>query len=246
MIEINWIVATFFLILIFAISGYFQGWWKEAIITIFLTFLVFLLQLPNIAQGLINLINGLIVILWGLLSETYQLIFGSFLETNLDIETNGGPPLLDPGSWQTWVFILLIILGIAVLVSRLSLPNTGRLGTPYYGYLATFGGGLTGAVLGGFNGWLIASLLAAYFDGSKLPGAPARLGGSVTVQAVSVPATSILDSILPWLFVVLGILLLFVATRSRVVVVRDKEGFRSIDYRTPLGYRRVDPTVSEG
>ena len=45
MVEVNWTLLTYLFIALFALGGYFKGWWKEAIVTVFLTVLVLLLQL---------------------------------------------------------------------------------------------------------------------------------------------------------------------------------------------------------
>jgi len=251
MVEVNWTVLTYMLIGLFAFSGFFKGWWKEAVVTIFLIFLVFLLQVPAAAQALIDLINFIIAALWGLLSETYRIIFGDFLKTGLGVETDGGIPRIDAGESQTWLIILIIFLGLAILIGRITLPNSGRISRPYFGYPPTFGGSILGGILGGVNGWLIVSLVGAYLNGQNLPGGSSAAAtlispNTVLVQAVDVPTTTIQDSFLPWFFVALGLITLLMAIRSRVTVLKDKEGFRKLDYRPPLGHRKIEVSVSDG
>ena len=48
-IEINWSAITYYVIGLFALSGFFRGWWKEAITAFFLGILVFLLRTPDVA-----------------------------------------------------------------------------------------------------------------------------------------------------------------------------------------------------
>lgn len=242
MLEVNWTIVTFLLIGLFAFAGLYKGWWKEAITTTFLTILVFLLQLPQVAGALIGLINLVLSLIWGLLSETYRLVFGDIF----GLETVSAPPQINPSDGQTWIIILFIVLALAVLVSRMSMPNYGRLGPSYSGYYVTGQASLLGGLLGGINGWLIVSLVRAYLDGGKLPGGSGRTASeTVIIQATNVPFTSITDSFLPWFFIGLGILIFIVAIRSRIVILTDKDGYRKIDFLSPVGYERQTVVVVE-
>ncbi|MCB0154460.1 MAG: hypothetical protein KDF65_06640 [Anaerolineae bacterium] len=241
MVEVNWTLLTYLFIALFALGGYFKGWWKEAIVTVFLTVLVLLLQLPQVAQLLIDLLNWLISTIWQLLPLSLQLSISDFLERGLGIATGGSALQFQAGEAQTWIVILVLALAAAILISRLSLPNTGQAAGVYYSYVAFWSSNLVGAVLGGVNGWLIISLLGAYLDGSKLPGGDGGLAAQssgVLIQGVEVPSASILDSFLPWLFIAIGFLVFLAALQSRVALVKDKEGFRKIEFKSPPGHRR--------
>lgn len=249
MAEVNWTIITFLLIGLFALAGFYKGWWKEGITAIFLTFLVFLWLFPNVAWAFIEAINIVIAFIWGLFSEVYRIFFADVLEASLGVETGNGPPRIDAGDPQTWIIMLIIFLGLAIVVSRWSLPSYGRLSLPYYGYPVTCSGRFFGSILGAINGFLIISLVRAYLNGSNLPGVAsdqtaASTAGDVVIQAVEVPRTTILDSYLPWFFIALGIFILILAVRSRVVIESEK-GFRKVDYRAPLGYRKIDVVVKD-
>jgi hypothetical protein len=243
MVAINWTVLVYLFIGLFALAGYFKGWWKEAITTLFLTFLTFLLQLPPVAQALINLINFMVAFVWGVLPDTFRVSAADFLEIGLGVSTAGGPPEVDAGDPQTWLVMLIIVLGLAILIGRSSLPASGQVSPPYFGYVTTWIGSLFGAFLGGLNGWLIISLIRAYLSGDNLPGGPGPTAASspdVLVQAVAVPSATILDSFLPWFFMAVALVVFLSALKSRVTVLKDREGFRRIEYRSPPGYRKTE------
>jgi hypothetical protein len=247
MVGINWTVLAWLVIGLFALAGFFKGWWKEAITTIFLGILVFFLQVPDLAQMFVDLINLVISITWQILPD-FAL---DFLETVLGIGIGGATPKIEAGSTQTWLIILTVFIGLAILIGRLSLPGSGRRAAIYSGYVVTLGGSLLGALLGALNGWLIISLVRSYLDGRNLPGGSetAAIGmamppsDQVVIQAVDVPNATILDGFLPWLFVAIGLVVLLFAIRSRVVILEDK-GFRRVEYRPPLGYKKSKITTS--
>ena len=56
--EIDWTVLTYAVIGLFALTGFFRGWWKEAVTTIFLVILLFFLQQPAIAESFVAVINN--------------------------------------------------------------------------------------------------------------------------------------------------------------------------------------------
>lgn len=248
MLEINWTPLVFLFIAIFALAGLYKGWWKEAITTIFLTILVFLLQLPPVAEGLVNFINFIIVFFWNLLPVSWQATLGDFLEAALSLDLGGGPPLLDAGASQTWIIILIIFIAAAKLVGRYRMRSSGSLSFPYFGYVVTRRASILGGILGGLNGLLIVNLIQSYLDGRRLPGgenATPRVAQEVLLQAVEVPSVSITDGFFPWFLMGLGLVAVLVAIRSRLQLVRDKkEGYRKIDLKTPIGqgsYKVVPP-----
>ncbi len=241
MVEINWTVIVVLLILLFALMGYFKGWWKEAITTAFLTCLVLLSQTPMLAQFFIDAINFVIALLWRLLSSSSLINFRDSLALSLGLET-GVTPQLDAGDGYTWIVILILFLALAILIGRYSLPGWSRSEMPYHGYIVTPRGAAWGGLLGALNGWLIISLIRVYLDGSKLPGggtsAAALTPGGVAVRATDVPLSGIEDSFLPWFFGGLAIFILITAFNTRVAFLKDKDGFRKVEVKPPLGYVR--------
>jgi len=238
--QIDWMVLTYLIIIVFAIGGFFRGWWKEAITTFFLVGLLILLQRPDWAQTLIDVINQIILLIWQLVTSIFR------------ITPTTEPFQLDASSGGTWVLILLLTLALAALIGRLSLPGyTHRERGKFF--TVQFAGRLLGILLGGLNGFLVISLLREYLDGRALPGNEpleteiSIAGGSaygpasstLAIQAVNLPSLTILDSYLPWLIIGLGILLLFVAIKTRVNIVSSSAG-KKIEDQAPYGYKRYD------
>ena len=236
MAEINWTLLTYVVVGVFALNGFYRGWWKEAITATFLTVLVFLLQQPNVAEAVVEIINSILSTVWALIPNTLALTLDDIFNDVFAVSTNGDPLQIDPGNGGTWLLILIIFMGIATLVSRSSLRP----------FTVTPMGSTLGGLVGAFNGFVAISLIREYLKETNLPQtlsteiASSRTAGvassGVGFQAVSVPNVSILDSFLPWIIIVAGILLFLMAMNNRVGL-SAKDGFRKIDYREPLGYR---------
>jgi len=233
--EINWTVLTYFVIGLFALSGFFKGWWKEAMTTVFLAILVFLLQNPDLAQRVIDTINGILAAIW------------SFIPNSLLPAVGGAAVQAEAGDANTWLLILILVIAMAIIVGGIMLPSGIR--QPGMRYATTPTGSILGGLIGGLNGFLIINLIREYLDGRNLPGIPlteiAPTGGGGTVgvassgvamRAVDVPNFTILDSFLPWIIIGGGLLILFAVLRNRVGLHSNK-GFRRIDYKVPYGYK---------
>jgi len=149
MVTVNWTAIVLLVMGLFALAGFFKGWWREAIVTIFLAILVVFLQLPGVAQFFIDSINAVMAFIWGILPESVV----AFLETTFGLGTAGRPPTIDASSPQTWIIMLIIFIGLAVLVGRLGLAGSARNASSYRGYVVTLGGRLFGALLGAVNAW---------------------------------------------------------------------------------------------
>ncbi|MBI1879132.1 MAG: hypothetical protein HYR94_13080 [Chloroflexi bacterium] len=245
--DINWTYLAYIVIGIFAISGFFKGWWKEAITTFFLIFLVFLWRFPPLAKLYIDLINFILVIVVNILPDNIRAIWRDFLETNLGISTVDGVIRLDAANGGTWLVILLLFIGLAIFISRAVLPSTFRVGLKSI-YRPDFKASLLGGLLGAFNGFLTISLIVGYLSGADLPGASARAtpgapaaGGSL--QAVAVPNFTLTESFVSWIFVALALLVLVAAISNRIAVRRDKEGYTKMDITEPFGYDEIEVTV---
>lgn len=233
--NIDWRIITVIVIGYFAINGFSKGWWKEAVTTIFLTVLLILLLVPNLAALIIQTINNLITTIINLLPVT--IAAGSFQ--------------IDPTSPGTWVVILILFLALAALIARSTLPGGfGGGGQFYAGPTAR----LLGLGLGAINGFLVLSLVREYLDGRSLPGneLPANPeltlatsgtfgppATAVTVQASGLPNLTILDSFIPWFIIGLGLLLLIAAIRNRIIIASHPDGGRKLDFPSPYGYRRT-------
>lgn len=245
--EINWTVLTYFVIGLFALSGFFKGWWKEAVTTVLLTILVFLLQNPTAAELVIETLNDILATVWGFIPDSLLPTIDATLNSVLGVETRGGAIQANAGDASTWLIILILVIAASIIFSRTTLP--GGIIQPGVRYAPTPTGSVLGGLIGGLNGFLIMNLVREYLDGRNLPGgllteiAPAGGGGSVgiassgvAIQAVEVPSFTILDSFLPWIIVGGGLLILLAILRNRVGL-HSRKGFRRIDYKRPYGYK---------
>jgi uncharacterized membrane protein YkvI len=202
--------------------------------------LVFLLQQPTIAKLVIDFVNGVLDFLWALIPNSLLPTVDNLFEDVFAVSTNGDPLQFDPGSGATWLLVLALFLGLAVLVSRSSLPS-------YRGLRVSPLGSFLGGLVGGLNGFVIISLVREYLKESNLPNstfsseiASSSSGGiassGIGFRAVDVPNVTILDSFLPWIVIIAGILIFLVALNSRLALRSDK-GFRKIEVKVPMGYR---------
>jgi hypothetical protein len=238
--EINITLLTYIVVIIFAISGFYRGWWKEAITTIVLAFLIFLLQTPDFAQDLIETFNSIVTTIWEIVPESFK----DFLRSTFGFDLSASALQADANSTNTWLTLLFLLILGAVLLNRFFLPGGIRQGPVYN---VTPIGAILGALLGGLNGFIIANLILEYLTGRNLPGgAPATEialsdGRTVAVASpgIDFPGVTILDSFVPWVIIGLGLLLLFAVLRTRVGIIRSASGFRRIDYRAPYGYEIV-------
>lgn len=233
--QINWTLITWLVIAFFIWSGFARGWWKEAITTIFLAAFIFLLQQPDWAQWLIDRLNDLIETIWNALPDSVTSLIADGLETIFGVSsTGGGAVQFNASDSGTWIVILILAVGVATFLGRISFSSK-----------PTLIGALLGSSIGGLNGFLLLNLVREYLDGRALPGrttATAQLtstGGSsfgaaaqtVTIQATNMPDFTILDSVFPWIIIGFGILFVVVVLTTKFVLKTNKEGGRKIDYK---------------
>jgi hypothetical protein len=232
---------------LFALTGLLRGWWKEAITTVFLSFLVFLLLLPPVGQAFIDLLNMALTFIWQILPQFALDFLNTFFNSSASA---AAPPHIDAGSAQTWLVILAVFVGLAALAGRVILPGSSQTAGAYNAYVVTRGGCLFGGFLGALNGWLIISLVRTYLVGGALPGVSNSMArasapaSEVMIQAVNVPNGTILDSFLPWLFAGVGLAALFAVFNSRLTLRTkpDKDGFSRTEFKSPLGYQKYTVT----
>ena len=239
--EINWTILSYLVIIFFAVSGFSKGWWKEAVITVILAFFLFLLQNPNLAQTLIDGFNNLVNTIWSFIPTEITPVVNTGLSTVFAVQTGGSEAWqVDASSPGTWITILAVTVGLAMLFTRFG-----------FNYTPTGVGSLLGGLMGALNGFLIVNLVREYLDGRALPGQEVAytsqltlVGGSsygpasenLTIQMSDLPSFTILDNILPWLIIGIGLLFLVAVLRSRVGVARSADG-RKIETRVPPFYR---------
>jgi len=244
--EINWTVLTYFVIGLFALSGFFKGWWKEAVTTVLLAILVFLLKNPTAAELVIETLNRILAAVWTFIPNSLLPTVNATLNNALGVDTSGAAIQANAGDASTWLIILILVIAVATIFGRTTLP--GGIIQSGIRYAPTPTGSVLGGLIGGLNGFLIMNLIREYLDGRNLPGgllteiAPAG-GGSVgiassgvAIRAVEVPSFTILDSFLPWI-IIGGGLLIFLAVLNNRVGLHSNRGFRRIDYKVPYGYK---------
>jgi hypothetical protein len=212
--EVNWTLVTYIVVGLFALSGFFKGWWKEAITTFFVGILILLLAVPLFAQWFIDLINWLILTTWELLAQLGLTQSGNFIQ-------------LDAGSSGTWLAILMLLVGLAIFISRASLPNVIHPSGTFATYVVTPLGSLLGGLLGGLNGFLIINLIRHYLEGTNLPNSGlsdeivstgvnsiGTASSGVGIQLTDLPDLTLFNTLLPVLIVFFGILILFLRWKS--------------------------------
>ena len=241
MLQINWSVVACFVITFFAIAGFSRGWWKEAITTVFLAVLIFFLQNPDLAQQFINAMNNFIAMVWNFLPESITSVINEFLLLVFNIDTFGGVFQFDPSAPATWLAMLALFVAVSILIGRLS-----------FGFSPTGLGKLLGILVGAFNGFLILNIVREYLDGRALPGQTTAstsevvlVGSSsygtaadnVAVQMTGLPGYTVMDSIIPWILMGVGVLFLFAVLRTRVGIAKSQDG-RKVEARMPPFYRK--------
>lgn len=217
MLEINWTIITYSVIGLFVLSGFFKGWWREAITTVLLGILVFLLRFPDVTQWIVNAINDVIITVLTWLPETIQNFIISFWGLNSINSLQ-----IDAGSGQTWLVILILFLALSILLGRNLLPNRIMRRSTYITYPVTPLGAILGGILGGLNGFLIINLVREYLSGVNLPSSPTTEVVSTAGAAPGVASTGVdflvtdlpgftqLDSAVAWILVGFGLLLTLV------------------------------------
>ncbi|MCB0210349.1 MAG: hypothetical protein KDJ52_13515 [Anaerolineae bacterium] len=240
MMQINWTLLTYIIIIFFSIVGFSRGWWREAIFTVFFGILILLLQNPDWAQTIITFVNDIIASVWSYIPTGITNVVNNGLTNFFAITTRSDTPFqLDPTAPETWLSILLIGMLSAYLI--------GQIG---FTYNPTGFGKLLGLGMGALNGYLLLSIAREYLDGRALPGqgtaaaaasSEVSLVGSssfgppvstVTIQAVNLPEITLMDSIIPWIAIAIGGLFLFTLINTRFRLLSSNDG-RKIEARVP-------------
>jgi hypothetical protein len=246
MAEINWTIVTYLVVGVFALAGFYRGWWKEAFTTFLLVILIFLLKVPGVAQWLVDRLNNLLTAIQAFLPASVI----SLLQDVFGLSTTGGVIQANSAEPGTWLLILLLFVLFAVLVSIFSLPGQPDLDSKEdYFYELRPIGSVLGGLVGGVNGFIVVNLIREYLDGRNLPGGQASTPteiattGSValpgvTAQATTLPSFTILDGPLPWIFMAVGLLIFIAAIKNRYYIHKDKNGFRKFYFLPPYGYRK--------
>jgi len=157
-LKIDYATFTTIVIGLFALSGFFRGWWREGISTLFLVLLVFLLAQPQSAQNLIDTLNNLIR---DALKLAGSGLAASPQAVGAAAAGASSPVALDPRDRSLYVIILVILVGLSYFTGGLALGQRQ----------ITAGGRIAGGALGAFNGFVVVNLVKEYIVGRFLPGA---------------------------------------------------------------------------
>jgi len=239
--QVNWMVISCFLVVFMIISGFSRGWWKEAITSIALAFFIFFLQNPDWAEIFIGFINSVTSTVWGYLPSSLITLINDLIEPLFQFTISSNTFQFDANSPGSWLTLLIVVVGASILLSRASL-----------GFQPTALGKFTGAFLGGENGFLILNLVREYLDGRALPGqqqtassAAVTVVGSNTysppaqnlaIQFNNLPDYTILDSVIPWVLIGAGVVLLVVVLKTRLTIASSPDG-RKIQPIAPPFYK---------
>jgi len=211
-LDINFEVFFYMVIGIFGLAGFMRGWWKEAITTGLLVFLLAMLKYPDLANAVV-----------GMLNKGLDFLSGFLINIGL---LNSSIAHIDPGNSQFYIFTLIFFVIISYFVGR-SAGGTIN---------STIGGRMFGAILGLANGFIILSLFREYILSRYLPNSGVSTAtaptSAATVTVSSVPQDSIMDGAGIWILIIGGLLLFFFAITSRISYTSGK-----MSTRPPIGYK---------
>jgi hypothetical protein len=232
-VTVDYMVLMWMVIILFGLVGYFRGWWKEGITTIFLTMLVVLLQFRDLAELVVNTLNRFIKLIY-IVIKAHSLDIERIAEVARDL---GEIPIkLDPTATETYILALIGLLVVSYIIGKVGI-NKEVIGPSFLGRLF-------GLIFGLLNGFTVISLVREYVVGRYLPGATeaVREGATATTIALTVedmPSPSIMEGLAPWLIVSIGAVLLF-----GVVATRWGRETPRVTSRVPPGYK-TPPVVKK-
>lgn len=212
-INIDFEIFFYMVVALFGLVGFQRGWWKEAITTGLLVFLLFLLQRPTLAATIIDLINGLIE----------RLITSDVFSATGAIDP---PSTIDPGQSQFYIILLVVLILGSYFYGRKTLAGSPN---------PTSGSQLIGGILGLANGFITLSLVKEYILRRFLPdsgvSAAAAVPTELTFTVSNVPKTGITEGMTVWIIIFVGALLFLYALSTHYKVEKAK-----VKVLAPPGY----------
>lgn len=213
-LNINFEVFFYMVVGLFGLVGFFRGWWKEAVTTGLLVFLLIMLKYPALAATIIERINGII----DLIRKSDAIRAAGAIEP---------PATVDPSQSQFYIILLVVLVLASYFIGKIGMGDAA----------VTAGGRLFGGILGFVNGFIILSLFREYVLRRFLPdsgiSAASVTPDNITMTITGVPQTSITDGLTIWILIIGGGLL-FLATLS----TRFKLTKGSISKQPPPGYKK--------
>jgi hypothetical protein len=185
-------------LVIFGMVGMMRGWYREGLTSFFVAFLAILVWRPEIGNGIIDWINGFLRFVIGFFKAGL-----TFNTAKLSTATAGVSNVLEPTSYQLWIIITVVLIGISYAVGEATFDGpTSALGR------------LLGGVLGAANGFVIFNLVKEFLarDWGVRTGISASSAGEVAIQMTNVPAGSFVSGygivfVLILLIAVVGLLI---------------------------------------
>jgi hypothetical protein len=186
------------ILVVFGMVGMMRGWYREGVTSFFVVFLAILLWRPEIGNSIIEWINGFLRFILsffkaGLTFNTAKLSAASAEVGNV----------LDPTSYQLWIIITVVLIGISYAVGEAT----------FDGPMSALGR-LLGGVIGAANGYVIFSMVKQFLanDWGVRTGVSASSVGEVAIQMTNVPADSFVSGygivfVLVLLIAVVGLLI---------------------------------------
>lgn len=211
-INIDFEVFFYMVVGLFGLVGFMRGWWKEAITTGLLVFLLLLLERPDLAVIIIDGINGLL-----------EWVRGT------DVFSATGavdpPPDIDPSTSQFYIVTLIVLIVVSYFLGRAGIGDT----------TISSGGRLFGGILGLTNGFIALSLTREYIVRRFLPdsgiSAATALPTEITFTVSNIPRTTITEGTTAWVVIIAGAIVLFGALGTRYKLNKGK-----VSKLVPPGY----------
>jgi hypothetical protein len=195
-IEYNEVLTL--VLIIFGMVGMMRGWYREGVTSLFVAFLAILVWRPEIGNSVIEWINGFLRFFLGFFRAGL-----TFNTTKLAAETAEIGSVLDPTSYQLWIIITVVLIGISYAVGEATFSGS-----------ASALGRLLGGVIGAANGFVIFSLAKQFLanDWGVQNGISTQSVGEVAIQMTNVPADSFVSGygiifVLILLIAVVGLLI---------------------------------------
>jgi hypothetical protein len=204
-VEIDYTVLGYIIIGLFALVGFFRGWWKEGITTVLLVVLVVMLTQPAVVDVVIENVNKL-------LEFIVAIIKARGLDTEAVAAAQAAEPVvaLESSNRNIYIVALIILIILSYFVGKIGLG----------GYAVTPLGAIMGGVLGAINGFIISSLVREYLLGRIIPGetftaAAAAPPDTVSLQVKGLEGPALGSGVIFWIILLIGLIVLVFLISTR-------------------------------
>lgn len=194
-IEYNEVLTL--VLIIFGIVGMMRGWYREGVTALFVALLAILVWRPEIGEAIIGWVNSLLQFILAFFKAGL-----TFNTARLTTAATGVGTILDPTSYQLWIVITVVLVGISYAVGEATFNNK-------FSPLGRLLGGLIGAA----NGFVLFSLTKQFLTNYwRAQGRIVAQSGEVSIQMTNVPADTFVSGygivfVLILLIAVIGLLI---------------------------------------